>query len=88
MSRRNADFSSQYQMVAALMENGVELQVNGGGYGLQIAGLHDEGGMICQFHCDGMSANEILDLLEELARRHEEEGIATDDVNGTEFSVW
>ena len=80
-------FAELYPTVAAIVENGVGLQVNGGGYDLQIAALYEESRMICQFLCDGMSAGGIFEKLEKLAVRHEEEGIATDDVNGTEYSV-
>jgi hypothetical protein len=82
-----ATFASLYPTLAELVECGMQIDVNGGGYHLKIASLYDESGMICQFSSAGMSADAIFKKLEKLAVRFEEEGIATDEVNGTEHSV-
>lgn len=81
-------FAQHYPTLAALAERGVHIEVNGGGYYLQIAGLFDEDQMICQFECAGLKADQIFENLEKLAVRYEEEGIATDVLNGCEHQLW
>ena len=65
-----------------------QVDINAGGYGLDIAAIHLEADQVCMFHCGGMSFEAILDHLEELATRYVDEGIVTDEVNGQEWSVW
>ena len=81
-------FSKLYPTLAELAGRGVQIEVNGGGYHLEIASLYDDSRMICQFVCGGMSPDDIFSKLEGLAIRFEEEAIATDGVNGCEHSVW
>jgi hypothetical protein len=58
VSGERSRFAKLFPTVAALLENGVELPVNGGGCELQIAALYKEN------------------------------RLATDEVNGAEYSVW
>jgi hypothetical protein len=88
VNESRTDFENLYPNVAVLIGNGVECQVNAGGYDLQIAGLHDGSQTVCQFLSDGMSPDDIFAHLEALAIRYREEGIVTDEVNGTEYSIW
>lgn len=81
-------FSNLYPGIAGLLADGATLDVNGGGYEFQIASLYDGSQAICQFVCSEMSADRVLSRLEELATRYKQEGIVTDDVNGTTYSVW
>ncbi len=60
------------------------VDVNGGGYGLHIAGIHLEADPVCTYHCGGMTFESIMDHLEELSVRYVDEGIVTDEVNGQE----
>ncbi len=64
-----------------------QVDINGGGYGLDIAAIHLEADQVCMFHCGGMTFEAIMDHLEELATRYVDEGIVTDEVNGQEWSV-
>ncbi len=64
------------------------MEVNGGGYHMQLAALYEESQLICQFRCSGMSPDEILEELNELALRYAEEGMVTDSVNGSEYCIW
>ena len=82
---RTAD---RWKHVRDLVNDGVELQINGGGYALNIASLCDETRQVCMFHCGGMDFDTIMDHLEELAKRYVEEGIVTDEVNGSEHCAW
>ena len=74
-------FSELYPHITSLVESGAQLEINGGGYHLQFASLYDEGEMICQFPCQGMTPDAILDQMEEYAERFEEDGVSTDDIN-------
>jgi len=42
---------------------------------------------VCMVKSDGMSFDKIMNRLEELARRRREEGIVTDEVNGSDYPV-
>jgi len=44
--------------------------------------------MVCMIQSDGMSFDKIMNELEELAKRYHEEGIVTDEVNGSEYCIW
>ena len=80
---------SRWPYLADLVSEGVELEIGGGGWHqLRIASLCDESRNVCMFECSGMAFEAIMDHLEELAERYVEEGIATDELNGSEHSVW
>ena len=68
-------------------EYGAQVDINGGGYGIDIAAIHLEADQVCMFHCGEMTFEPIMDHLEELAARYVDEGIVTDEVNGQEWSV-
>ena len=77
-----------WPIVARLVdEHGAQVDINGGGYGLDIAAVHIDTGQVCMFHCGGMTFEAIMDHLEELSTRYVDEGIVTDEVNGQEWSV-
>ena len=80
-------FSELYPTLAELVEGGAHMEVNGGGYHLQIAALYEESQLICQFACSGMSPDAILEELNELALRYVEEGMVTDSLNGSEYCI-
>lgn len=74
--------------VAGLVtDDGATIDINGGGYGLDIAAMHNGSSQVCIFHCGGMTFEAIMNHLESLATRYVEEGIVTDEVNGQEWSV-
>ena len=81
-------FSTLYPLVASLLSDGATLDVNGGGYDLQIASLYDGSQIICQFDRSGMSVDKVFSRLEDLAKRYTKEGVVTDELNGAEYSVW
>jgi hypothetical protein len=72
----------RWEHVRRLVNDGANLDINGGGYGMHIASLYLEEELVCMFHCAGMAFDAIMDRLEELAKRFDEDGIATDEVNG------
>ena len=76
-----------YPTLESLVEDGVHLEISGGDFDIRFAGLYQEGQMICQFECNEMSFSSILARLEELVVRYDEQGIATDDINGTEYTL-
>jgi len=78
----------RWHYVRQLVNDGASLDVNGGGSPLNIASLYHGEQQVCMFECSGMDFDAIMDHLEELAKRYEEDGIATDEVNGQEYSVW
>ena len=79
--------SELYPRQAAFLESEADLHVDCSGYPLQIASLYDNGQMVCQFVCNNMEPDAIFGRLEEFAARFEDEGIATDEINGKEHSV-
>ena len=83
-----AHFSALYPQIASLLADGATLDVNRGGYDLQIASLYDDSQIICQFECSELSIDKVFSRLEDLAVRYTKEGIVTDDLNGTTYSVW
>ena len=70
-----------------LVNDGASLDINGGGHYLNIASLYHGEQQVCMFECSGLDFDAIMDHLDELGRRYEEEGIVTDEVNGQEDSV-
>lgn len=75
--------------VASLVDDcHAQVDINGGGYGLDIAAIYLEANHVCMFDCSGMTFEAIMDHLEELATRYVDEGIVTDEFNGQEWSVW
>ena len=74
--------------VAGLVsDDGATIDINGGGYGSDIAAIHIGPGQVCMFDCGGMIFEAIMDHLESLATRYVEEGIVSDEINGQEWSV-
>lgn len=73
--------------IRRLVNNGASLDINGGGYRLNIASLYLNEQQVCQFECGGMNFDSIMDHIEELAKRFEEDGIVTDELNGEEYSI-
>jgi hypothetical protein len=78
----------RWKHIAALVNDGAELEIHGGGSHFRMASLCDESRNVCMFECGGMDFEAIMDHLEELAKRYVEENVATDEVNGSEHSVW
>jgi hypothetical protein len=70
--------------VRKVVDDGATLQVHGGGHFLDIASLYQEDQLICMFLCKRMRFDEIMDRLDVLAKRYNDEGKATDEVNGSE----
>ena len=78
----------EWAHVASLVtDDGATIDINGGGYGIDIAAIHLEADQVCMFHCGGMTFEAIMDHLEKLAARYVDEGVMTDEVNGQEWSV-
>ena len=77
----------RWHYIRQLINDGASLDVNGGGYGMQIASLYLQEQQVCMFHCGGMDFDAIMDRLEELAKRFQEEGIVTDEINGSTYSI-
>ena len=60
-------FASLYPTLAELVECGMQIDVNVGGYHLKIASLCDESGMICQlFRSRARQRKKLLQKQEEL----------------------
>jgi len=68
--------------------DGAELTVSTQGYGVTVSALQRGSQMVCMIQSDGMSFDKIMNELEELAKRYHEEGIVTDEVNGSEYCIW
>ena len=77
----------RWHFIRQLVNGGASLDINGGGYHLNIAALYLDEQQVCMFECSGMDFDSIMDHIEELAKRFEEEGIATDELNGVEHSI-
>jgi hypothetical protein len=77
----------RWQYLRQLVNAGANLDINGGGYHLNIASLYLDEQQVCMFHCRGMDFDAIMDRLEELAKRFQEEGIVTDEINGSTYSI-
>jgi len=77
----------RWQYLRQLVNAGANLDINGGGYHLNIASLYLDEQQVCMFECSGMNFDSIMDHIEELAKRFEEEGIVSDELNGTEYSI-
>ena len=74
--------------VASLVtDDGATIDINGGGYGPDIAAIYIGSEQVCMFDCGGMTFEAIMDHLESLARRYVEEDIVTAEINGQEWSV-
>ncbi|MFW6119243.1 MAG: hypothetical protein ACOC7S_02820 [Planctomycetota bacterium] len=80
--------SEMWAHVRQLVNEGATLDINGGGYHLNIASLYQGEQQVCMFMCREMGFDAIMDRLEKLAKRYCEEGVVTDEVNGTEHCVW
>lgn len=70
------------------LEIGGSLDVSTQSYDVTISSLECDGQMVCMISSDNMTFDEIMDRLNQLAKRYHEEGIVTDEVNGSEYSVW
>ena len=74
------------QVAGLVTDDGAQIDINGGGSGLDIAAIHIGSSQVCMFHCGGMIFEATMDYLESLATRYVEEGIVSDEVNGQEWS--
>lgn len=92
MSKKKTDVSqsaaTQWPNVKKLVDDGATLEIHGGGYHLDIASLQEGEQLVCMFTCNCMKFDEIMDRLDELAKRYNKEGIVSDKVNGSEYCVW
>ena len=70
------------------LDDGAELTVSTQGYGVTVSALQRASQMVCMIQSDGMTFDEIMNELEELAKLYHEEGIVTDEVNGSEYCIW
>jgi hypothetical protein len=77
----------RWHYIRRLVNNGASLDINGGGYHLNIASLYLDEQQVCMFECSGMNFDSIMDHIEELAKRFEEDGIVSDELNGEEYSI-
>ncbi len=69
------------------LDDGGQLTIATEGYGVVFSALLSGRDTVCMIKSDGISFDKIMNRLEELAQRYHEEGIATDEVNGSEYSV-
>ena len=74
--------------ISQTLDDGAELTVSTQGYGITVSALQRGSQMVCMIQSDRMSFDEIMNELEELAQRYHEEGIVTDEVNGSEYCIW
>lgn len=77
----------RWHYIRQLVNNGANLDVNGGDYHLNIASLYLDEQQVCMFECSGMDFDSIMDHIEKLAKRFEEDGIVSDELNGEEYSI-
>lgn len=77
-----------WQCIREMVNDGASLGIERGDRHLNIASLYHGGQQICMFECSDMDFDAIMDHLDELAERYEEEGIVTDEVNGEEYPTW
>lgn len=70
------------------LELGGNLSVSTQNYDVMISSLDCDGQMVCMIESGQMSFDAIMDRLNELAKRFHEEGIVTDEMNGSEYCVW
>lgn len=70
------------------MKFGGHLTVATDSHDVTISSLDCDGQMVCMVSSDNMTFDAIMNHLDQLAKRYHEEGIATDEVNGSEYSVW
>jgi len=77
----------RWHYIRLLVNEGANLDINGGGYDLNIASLYLDDQQVCQFECSGMDFDSIMDHTEELAKRFEEDGIVSDELNGDKYSI-
>ena len=80
--------NTPWQNLRKIVDNGGTLEIHGGGPHLDIASLQDGEQLICMFFCLRMNFEEIMEHLEALAKRYNEKGMVTDEVNGSEYCVW
>ncbi len=81
-------FSSQYPNIAQLLDDGCELEVHSGGYGMQITSIYDGEQLVCMFLSNGDKTDSVFSHLEEMAELFVSEGIVTDEVNDNEYCIW
>ncbi len=74
--------SALWPNIKALVDDGATLEIHGGDHFRDIASLCAEEQLICMFRCDSMRFEKIMARLEDLAKRYNEEGMVTDEVNG------
>jgi len=74
--------------VRKLVDYGATLEIHGGGHHLDIASLYADEQLVCMFLCGRMKFDQIMDHLDALAKRYNEEGMVSDEVNGSEYCVW
>jgi hypothetical protein len=77
----------RWEHIRQLVNDGANLEINGGGYGMRIASLYLDEQQVCMFHCAGMDFDAIMDRLEELSQRFNDEGIVTDEINGSTYTI-
>lgn len=78
----------QWPYIHETLEIGGSLDVSTQSYDVTISSLECDGQMVCMISSDNMTFDAIMDRLNQLAKRYHEEGIVTDEVNGSEYSVW
>lgn len=69
--------------IAEILDAGGKLHVVTQGHGACISSLESDGQMVCMTETAGAVFTSIMDEIEVMAKRFNEEGIVTDHVNGT-----
>ena len=87
-AKADGEQSLPWQNLRKIVDDGGSLEIHGGGPHLDIASLHEDEQLICMFFCKRMNFEEIMEHLEALAKRYNEKGMVTDEVNGSEYCVW
>jgi hypothetical protein len=78
---------ARWEHIRQLVNDGANLEINGGGYGMHIASLYLHEQQVCMFHCASMDFDAIMHHLEECAKRFDEDGIVTDEIDGSTYSI-
>lgn len=77
----------RWKYISETLEIGGILEVSTQSYGDVISSLVCDDELVCMFVSKNMTFDAIMDRLNLLARRYHDEGIVTDEVNGTEYSI-
>jgi hypothetical protein len=74
--------------IAQIIDAGGQLHVVTHDYGTCISSLESDGQMVCMTQTNGENFTSVMDAIEAMAKRYNEEGIITDQVNGNEENAW